>query len=87
MLACRLLMAQAFAQLLVKAFDALLHYNINFRNLPEYQDRTLLDEADKLVILQGCQKVMLWMERVDHAIDAAIRRKQFLDVNRQPPQS
>lgn len=85
MLACRMLMAQAFAQMLIKAYDALLHHSINFRNLPEYKDQTLLLAAEKLVLLEGRNKYLLWIERVEHGIDAAIRRKTFRQVNRKPP--
>ncbi len=77
MQACRLLMAQAYIHLWEKAYDALLYHSINYRDLPEYQDQTLLDDARRVVVLQGRQKVLLWIERVEHGIEAAIRRKTF----------
>ena len=80
MLACRLIMAQAYVHLCEKAYDALLYHGINYRDTPEYKDQTLLDDARKVVIAQGRVKVMLWLERVEHGIEAAIRRKTFKRV-------
>ena len=76
-LAARMVMAQAFAQLVLKGFDALLHFGINYRELPSYKDQTLLEAADKLVLLEGRNKYLLWIERVSNSIDAAVKRKQF----------
>lgn len=73
-------MAQALDHMRVKAFDALLYYGVNYQTLPEFRDRTLMDEAERLTILQGRQKYLLWLERLEHGIDAAIRRKTFHHV-------
>lgn len=73
-------MAQAFSQMLLKAFDALLYFGINYRTLPEYIDQHLLEEAKELVIEEGRGRYMLWIERVSHAIEAAQRRKQFRTI-------
>ena len=77
----RLTMAQAFVRMLETAFDALLHHGVNYRNLPEYKDETLLDEARTLPLSAGQASYHKWMERVESAIRAAIRRKGFKDVN------
>ena len=76
----RLTMAQAFGQLMVKAFDALLHHGVNYRNLPEYKDEALLDEAKTLPLQRGFASYMRWMERVENGLAAAVRRKTFRDV-------
>lgn len=70
-------MAQAYVQMQEKAFDALLYHGVNYRLIPEYRDQTLIDEARTLAVLQGRQKVLLWLERVENGIAAAIRRKTF----------
>lgn len=82
MLAARLQMAQAFSVMLLRAYDALLHFEINYRDLPAYKDQTLLEEGEKLIVAEGCHKYLLWIERLDHDIDAAVRRKQFSLHNR-----
>lgn len=82
MLGIRLMMAHAYCKMYERGYDALLAFGINFRSLPEYKDSTLLDEADKLVITEGRNKYLLWIERVCNGIDAAVRRKQFRIVNK-----
>lgn len=73
----RLPMAQAFVAMLHKAYDALLHYGINYRDLPAYKDQTLLDEAKTLPLRRGQVSYLEWMKRVRSDIEAAIRRKMF----------
>jgi hypothetical protein len=73
----RLSLAQRFVALLQRAFDALLYHGVNFRNLPEYQEDAPLDEANKLPLAQGRDKMMRWMDRVESSINAAIRRKSW----------
>jgi hypothetical protein len=77
----RLRLAQAFMQMLHAAFDALLHHNINYRHTPEYKDHDLLDSAlDTENVEHGEPKVMSYIERVHHGINAAIRRKNFTRI-------
>lgn len=78
----RLTMVEAFVKFLMEAFDALLHHNVNYRNLPEYSDQTLLDEAHTLPLREGALSYHRWLERMTHAVRAAIRRKHFRDVNK-----
>lgn len=78
-------MAQAFAQMLLKAYDALLHFQINYRELPAYKDQALLEEAKELVITEGRNRYLLWIERICNGIDAAVRRKQFRLISKEPP--
>ena len=73
----RLSMAQAFVQLLQQAYDALLHYGINYKELPAYKDQRLLDDASKLPLRRGQEAYISWITRVGSDINAAIRRKLF----------
>jgi len=70
--------AQGYVRLLEHAYEALLYHRINYRDLPEYKDSRLLDEARKLEPSRASSKYLLWIERVYNAVDAAIRRKQFV---------
>lgn len=75
----RLRLAQAFNTFMQTAYDALLHYQINYRNLPEYKDSELLDDAlgNGVSVDKGEGKIMQWIERATKGISAAIRRKSF----------
>lgn len=75
----RLTLAQAFLGMMHTAYDALLHHSINYRNLPEYSDSTLLDKAlgNGVSVEEGKGGVMGYIERVTNGIAAAIRRKGF----------
>lgn len=79
-LSVRLSLALAFAQMMQKAYDALLYHGVNYRTLPEYQNATALDEAETLPLREGRRVLMGWMERMESAISAAIRRKNFRKV-------
>lgn len=76
----RLTMAQAFAQMMLRAFDALLHYDVNYRDLPEYKDTQLLDDAARLPLQRGQESYIEWMRRIENGIKAAIQRKLFRKV-------
>ena len=77
-LGIRLQLAQAFVGMLTRAYDALLHHGVNYRDLKEYKDNTaILDEAGSLPITEGRSRFLSWMARVESGITAAIRRKTF----------
>lgn len=77
-LGIRLSLSRAFVGVMQAGYNALLHYGVNFQDLPEYRDDKLLDEADEAADLkQGRSKYMQWIIRVEHAIAAAVRRKQW----------
>lgn len=71
----------AFTQVLLKAYHALKNYGVDFQALPEWKDDKTLDEARKLKPIPGQQIVVSWITRLDHAISAAIRRKQLRGLN------
>lgn len=76
-LVARLMGAQAMAQFLLRAYTAFRSYGVDFMHLPEWKDTTALDEARKLKphVAQG--KIMAYFTRLENALSAAIRRKQF----------
>jgi hypothetical protein len=80
----RLMSYQFFAQVLLKGYAALLNYGVNFMDLPEWKDDEALNEARKLKPEKGSEKIVSWLTRLENAIAAAVRRKQFR-VNNQPP--
>jgi hypothetical protein len=76
-LTIRLSLAHAFAQMLLKAYDALQAHGIDYRKLPSYADEARLDAARTLPIHEGQVAFMDWMGRIERDIAAAIRRKQM----------
>ena len=76
-LGVRLTLAQAWVGFLNFAYDALLQHGINYRTLKEYADSTTLDEAGKLPITKARDKIVTWLDRLQSAINAAVRRKNF----------
>jgi hypothetical protein len=76
-LSVRLSLAYRYIQVLGVAYDAHLYHAINYRDLPEYKDTEWLDEGYKLEPLAGRSLILRWLTRLEHGIEAAIRRKQF----------
>ncbi|MCW2317115.1 hypothetical protein M2322_002669 [Rhodoblastus acidophilus] len=76
----RLSLAQAFIDMLLEAYDALLHHGVNYHTLPAYKDQELLDKAATLPINQAHDSFITWMGRVKNDIRAAVRRKGFHKV-------
>lgn len=76
----RLQLSQAFFGLLEQGFDALLHHGVNYRLLPSYSDKAVLDEANRVGLEEGRTLVLTWIERVRNDIAAAVRRKGFKKV-------
>lgn len=73
----RVTLAQLWVGLYTKAYDALLHYGVNFRELPEYKDDTTIDEVQDLPITQARNRLTGWIGKVHNGIEAAIKRKGF----------
>lgn len=73
----RLTLAQAWINLYQYAYDALLHYGVNFRSLKEFADTAVLDEALKMPITAARQHIVEYLGRLHNAIRAAINRKQW----------
>lgn len=76
----RLTMLQAFGHMMHEAFDAMLHHSVNYRDIPEYRDQTLLEEASKVPLTRGVDKYLAWIGKVTNGIRAAVRRKSFRKV-------
>lgn len=76
-LGVRLTLAQAWVGFLNFAYDALLHHGVNYRSLKEYKNSTELDDAQKLPLSKARDTITMWLGRLQSAIHAATRRKQF----------
>jgi len=72
----RLVLAEAWVRLYQKAYDALLHFGVNFKGLKEYT-KNFPHEAHKLPISQARNVIIAWMQRMEGGIEAAVRRKQL----------
>ncbi|WP_266031204.1 hypothetical protein [Brucella intermedia] len=75
-LGIRLTLAQAWVGFLNKGYEALLYHGVNYRTLKEYNG-TELDDAQKLPISKARDKIILWLGRMESAVHAAVRRKNF----------
>lgn len=76
-LVARLMGAQMMARFVLRGYTAQVAYGVNFMDLPEWKDMQQLDEAYKLRPYAAQWRVVAWMERLDNALSAAIRRKQM----------
>lgn len=76
-LVARLMHAQIFGQFLLKGYQALRSYGVDFMRLPEWQDQTELEEAAKLKPHAAQSRIVAYFVRLENALRAAIRRKQF----------
>lgn len=81
-LVVRLLHAQLMGHFLLFAYDTLRSYSVNFKDLPEWKDMKTLDDARRLKPQAAHALVTGWFEKLENALRAAIRRKQFRDVNK-----
>lgn len=75
--AIRLTLAQGWINFLREAYDALLHYGVNYKSLKEFQDTGPLDEAQDMPVSRARTHIVEYLGRCTNAIKAAIRRKQF----------
>ena len=76
----KLRLSHAFHSMMLHAYDALLHHGVNYRDLPHYQDTTLLDKGLAADIQQGEGHIMEWIKRMTSSVTAAIRRKGIKEV-------
>ena len=83
-LVSRLMGAQALSQFLLRAFDAMVAYGVNFKDLPEWKDQSDLDVARSLKATAAQGLIMTYMARLEHGLTAAIRRKQLCLQNKGP---
>lgn len=72
----RLTLAQMWIDLYTRGYDALLHYGVNFRDLPEYKE-SIPDDAMKMPVTEARNTIEKWMARLKNSLAAAVRRKGF----------
>ena len=80
LLTVRLRLAAAFQTMWITAYDALLHHEVNVRELPEYKDDGHLNAALDGDLTEGEGHIMAYLQKVTSGITAAIRRKSFRKV-------
>lgn len=73
----RLTLAQAWINLYQFAYDALLHYGVNYRSLKEFGDDEAVSEAMEMGVTGGRNKIIEYLGKLHNAIRAAVNRKQF----------
>lgn len=83
--AVKLNILYAFIDLLRRGYDALLHYGVNYQDLPEYKRDKPLDHMQGKPLGEVQMEAVSWMGRVQSGIAAAIRRKQFKVHDNPPP--
>lgn len=76
-LVARLMNARVMGTFLLKAYHALRSYGVDFMKLPEWLDQTELEEANRLKPHAAQWKVINYFTKLENALRAAIRRKQF----------
>jgi hypothetical protein len=76
-LVARLMANQAATQAILKGYNALKSYGVDMMKTKEWTDTTLLTDAAKLKPVSALPKMIEWATRLEHAIEALIRRKQF----------
>lgn len=76
-LVARLMGAQMLARFILRGYSAKVSYDVDFQKLPEWQDMAGLEETYKLRPYAAQWKIAAWIGRLDRALDAAIRRRQF----------
>lgn len=73
----RLLGAQALGHFLLRAYEAYRTHRVDFMALPEWSNKTMLEEAKTLRPHHAQSKIVLWFERLENALTAALRRKSM----------
>lgn len=87
-LVSRLMSAQALDQFLFSAYDALKHYGVDFKSLPEWEWAVgEWQEARRLKPHRAQEKIIASIMRLDHALKAAVKRKQFKLLNMKEPEA
>lgn len=76
----RLLMLVAYANMVDEAYDALVNHGVNYRELPDYKDRRLLERAERFPLNQGAALYVQWMGKLVSSIRAAVKRTTFRKV-------
>ncbi len=70
-----------YARVQSLGYTALRSYGVDYQSLPEWKDDADLDIARKLKPIKGSELVVAWLMRLEHAIKAAIKRKQLVGLN------
>jgi hypothetical protein len=85
--AVKLNILYAFIGVLRRGYDALLHHGVNYQSLPEYKMDRPLDDMRGKALSAAQSDAITWLGRLESAIAAAIRRKQFKVHDNPPPRN
>jgi hypothetical protein len=75
-LRARVTVAHYFAHVLLQGYNALRSHGVDFMRLREWKENSILEEAWKLKPTAAQSHIMGYLERLSHAITAAVKRKQ-----------
>lgn len=73
----RIYLAQEFLNFYRWAYDCLLHYGVNFKQVKEYDEDFILDEAADMPIARARNRIVEYLHRLRSGVRAAVRRKNF----------
>lgn len=76
-LIARITGAQALNQFLLRAYSMMRSYEVDFMELPEWQDQSTLDKALTLKPRAAQELIIAYISRLENALTAAVHRKQF----------
>lgn len=76
-LIARIMGAQALNQFLMRAYSVMRSYEVDFMELPEWKDQSTIDKALKLKPRAAQELIIAYISRLENALSAAVRRKQF----------
>jgi hypothetical protein len=81
LLQVKVTLSEAALRLWMLGYDALLHHGVNMRTLKEFKDAEALDASDlKGNMEEGRNAIVGYLRRVEHAVTAAVRRKNMKQV-------
>jgi hypothetical protein len=73
----RIYLAQQFLLFYRWAYDVLLAYGVNFKDVKEYDEDFVLDEAADMPIAKARNRIVEYLNRLKSGVRAAARRKNF----------
>lgn len=80
-LIARLMSAQMYGHFLLKAYNALLSYEVNYKTLRVYQEMAdVSDKARKLKPVAAQELLINFFTRLENDLSAAIRRKSLKTI-------
>lgn len=76
----RMTIAQQFAHMMLKAYDAFKAHDVDYTKLRSYNLWPTFEPPQAYVPMEGRMKMHKWIVLIEKDIDAAIRRKQTYKI-------